>query len=94
MTDSRKNRESRDDEESISITTYNLADQVDELIQDDENIKKSVRKCIFLSFNFYSVLAYISVGLVIGAFFGHNYHPLETTMQTIESRFHLVPKDT
>ena len=82
------------DDSTTSITDQNIAGTICDLLENDENVKKRVRKCVFLSFSFSFVLSVLIVGFVIGVFFGHNYHTYDTVMQNIESRFDLVPKDT
>lgn len=77
-----------------SITDQNIARTICDLLKDDENVKKRVRDCIFRHSTFRLALVAFIVGIAVGVFLGHNYEPRETLEQTLENKYHLVPKDT
>ena len=90
---SKKDDEGVVDDNTTSITNQNIGNSVCDLLENDENIKMRVRKCVFLNLRFALILAVFLSGLGLGIFLGHNYYPMETAMQFLESRYELVPKE-
>ena len=64
------NRKAGDQE--TSVTDKNIAGQMQGCIEKDENIKKAIRSCCFLSFGVFGSIILLIIGITIGSVFDIN----------------------